>query len=167
MRTDTINAPLKAGYDKLALEKIQNGVCPICDKHGFVFTMRHIYLVHHLLAEDVRKEYGLNDGTPLCTKEHSEVFANRPQCHSPKTLTMLRDNGHKKGSRQISKEQHRTNRMAWLYSKEHISLAKVYLNTPEAMAKKKHRAQNRSPEVVKAQTDRILKAHANYLIRGK
>lgn len=71
------------------LDKIENGFCPYCGRDGFIFVGRHIEWAHHILAKEVREEFGFNRSQPLCIPEYSEKHSKLANLHTAKVLTLL------------------------------------------------------------------------------
>ena len=123
-------------FNRLALEKIQNGVCPYCGQNGFKFTIGHIVQKHKLSSEEVREEFGINSFEPLCTSEYSEICGSRLQCHSKVTLEVLRIyREHQPKTRRGFAPQSRENHLAWLDSDRRLEISLKAFATPRARGK--------------------------------
>ena len=116
---------MKYMFNRVVLEKIQNGVCPYCGRGGFKFTISHIVQKHRIQSDEVRLEFGINPHEPLCTPELSEIYSTRAQCHSEKTLEALRNyRENQSHTRSGFAPQSRENHLSWLLSDRHLEIAK-------------------------------------------
>lgn len=147
---------------------IQRQQCPFCDSEKtFIVLAAHVVQAHGISAYELREMAGLNRGTSICDPDYSLERAEQQRRRDPKKLRAQLAMGHTPEvlARRDSKmrPEGRAKQLAWLRSSQHLELALNALNTPEARAKSKLRAQNRSPEVVKAQTKSVIEANKRWI----
>jgi uncharacterized protein YjhX (UPF0386 family) len=147
---------------------IKKQKCPFCsDKRIFRSLSSHTTKMHGISAYELREMAGLNRYTSICSPDYSlerrENVLSRPKEILLKQLA----GGHKPEiikNRDLSfRQEGKQNRDNWLFSDRHLALAKEKLHTKEAIEKIGITARNRSPEIVKAQTKRVIEANAKWL----
>ncbi len=146
---------------------IYAGQCPWCnDNRDYIVLARHTYSAHGISAYELREMAGLNRGSSICDPDHSakmaEIARKRPPelqrriLKAGRTLEVIQRRDHKKRS------EGRANHLKWLLSSEKIEQSVKVMHSPEAHAKMKLSAQNRPPEIVQAQTERVIKGNEEW-----
>lgn len=147
---------------------IQRQRCPFCDSEKtFVVLAAHVVQAHGISAYEFREMAGLNRGTSICDPDYSLGRAEQQRRRDPKELQAQLAMAHTPeviaGRDSKMRPEGRAKQLAWLKSPRRLELSLAALHAPEARAKSKLRAQNRSPEVVKAQAKRITEASERWL----
>jgi len=152
---------------------IQACKCPWCDNQKKYRTLaNHTYQKHGITAFELREMAGLNRCSSICDFSSSELRACRarqrpqnilltqlakgrtPEASAARSKTLLEEGLRKEGY---------DNRVAVSSTPEHIALFKKVTSSKESRAKQALVAQNRFPEVVKAQTERVQLAQQRHM----